>query len=143
MAEKTKKLTIKVREHLQNLVYEYGVHKTKADSLKKKCDAENSEIKEIMGEYNLSEIESGDYTAKLSISERETVDEDVLLEVAKKHQNIFNDIIKTKEYVDSDALEKAIYNNQIPNDILLELDKARTIKQIPTLRVSKNKEKKA
>ena len=48
-------------------------------------------------------------------------------------------IIKTKEYVDFDALEKAIYNGLLPGETLLEMDKAREVKEVVTLRVTKIK----
>ena len=53
--------------------------------------------------------------------------------------NLPNDIIKTKSYVDMDVLESAIYNNLIPNDVLIEMNKCREIKQVQTLKITKSK----
>ena len=130
------KLKKDVKERLSNLIVEFGVHKTKLDKLKKQCDTENSDIKKIMGEYELDEFESGDYVAKYTIQHRESMNEEGLLEFARKH---FKDVIRTKEYVDMEALEKKIYNGEVPKKVLLQMDKFREVKEVPTLKLSKKK----
>ena len=95
-----------------------------------------------MTEQEIDEWESGDYIAKFTITKRESMNDDLLLDIAKKHKKEFKNIIKTREYVDVDELEKAIYHDAIPKKILLELDKAREVKEGPTLRVSKKKKEK-
>ena len=52
------------------------------------------------------------------------------------------DIIKSKEYVDMDALESAIYKGLIPTDVLMKMDSCRETTDICTLRVTKAKKKK-
>ena len=137
-----KRIKRDVQERLENLIREFGTHKAKADKLKTQCDAENAEIKQIMTEQQIDEWESGDYIAKFTITKRESMNDDMLLDIAKKHKKEFKNIIKTREYVDMDELEKAIYHDAIPKAILLELDKAREVKEVPTLRVSKKKKEK-
>lgn len=125
---------------LDSLIPQYVFNKGEADSYKKICDKENAKIKSIMTEFDLSNYEVAGYKATKSVSERETLNEEMLLQIA--HQHGISEIIKTKEYVDFDALEKAIYDSKISKEILLEMDKAKEVKEVITLRVTKIKEKK-
>ena len=135
---------------LIDLIPQYGEHKAEADKLKKVCESENKDIKALMKADNLEEKESGGWVAKYIVQKRESINEDMLLEIL--HDNSLDDdtvraiidsgIVKTKQYVDFDALENAIYNHKIPNELLIEMDKAREVKEVETLRVTKKKEKK-
>lgn len=122
---------------LDELIPRYASNKNELDSYKKICDKENAQIKAIMGNFALQHYESGGYKATYTVSNRETMNEERLLEIA--HQFGIPEIVKTKEYIDFDALEKAIYDGKISEAILLEMDKAKESKQITTLRVSKIK----
>lgn len=122
---------------LDELIPQYAVNKSELDAYKKLCDKENAEIKSIMKDLALQKYEAGEYKATYTISKRETMDEEILLEVA--HQFGIPEIIKTKEYIDFDALENAIYNGKISPEILTEMDRARSVKEVVTLRISKNK----
>lgn len=124
---------------LDTLIPQYAANKSELDSYKKICDKENTQIKEIMKDFVLSNYTVGGYKASYVIQHRESMNEDILLEIA--HQYNIQDIIKTKEYIDFDALENAIYNGKISQDILVEMDKAKEVKEVVTLRVSKVKEK--
>lgn len=131
------KLTI----DLESQVREYAEQKAQLDALKKWCDSESKEIKETMQELDLDKIDAGDYVATCTVSNRETMNESHLLDIIERSELNVDGLIKTKEYVDFDVLERAIYNNQIPQDILLEMDKAREVKEVVTLRVTKKKRK--
>ena len=126
---------------LDTLIPQYAENKSLLDDYKKICENENKQIKEMMDEGS---YEAGGYKATKSISTRETMNEDKLLEVMKQHYAIHQKfgIIKTKEYIDMDALESAIYKGQIDKDTLLEIDKCRESKEVVTLRISKVKENK-
>lgn len=114
------------------------------DKYKKLCDADNLSIKEIMADLALQHYTAGGYKVVRSVQERESIDEDLLLDLIRDIPEVkVNNIIKTKEYVDFDALEAAIYNDALPKEVLLEIDKARTIKYVTTLKVSKAKKKEA
>lgn len=126
---------------LDELIPIYADNKSKADTYKKLCDAQNSKIKELMTNLNQDVWESDGYKATCSVSTRETINEEMLLEILKTNGEC-EGIIKTKEYVDFDALESAIYKNLIPEDIILQMDKAKESKQVTTLRISKIKKKK-
>jgi len=122
---------------LDELIPQYAINKSELDAYKKLCDKENAEIKSIMKDLALQKYEAGEYKATYTISKRETMDEEILLEVA--HQFGIPEIVKTKEYIDFDALENAIYNGKISPEILTEMDRARSVKEVVTLRISKNK----
>ena len=88
-----------------------------------------------MAEEKLNNFDAGSHSAKITVQNRQIMNEDKLLETIKKLDR--PDLIKTKEYVDMDLLEKALYNNEIDAK---ELDSCVTTKEIITLKVSMNKE---
>lgn len=134
-------------ESLETIIPRYANNKAELDSYDKLCKKDNAKIKELMLGMKLSEKEVDGYKATCTVSNRETMKEDVLLayftsvpafvELAEK----FN-IVKTKPYIDFDALENAIYKNALTTEQLLELDKAKESKEVVTLRISKVKKTK-
>ena len=108
---------------LDTLIPQYANNKSKLDGYKKICDRENAQIKAIMKDFVITNYEAGGYKASYVISERESMNEEMLLEIA--HHHGIPEIVKTKEYIDYDALENAIYNGLISQDILLEMNKAK------------------
>lgn len=129
-------------EKLDELVPRYGDEKTEMDRYKKLCDADNAEIKSIMSDLAIQHYTAGNYKVVRSVQERESMDEELLLSLLKDFPEVqIHNIIKTKEYVDFDALEAALYKDALPKEILLAIDKARTIKYVTTLKVSKIKKK--
>ena len=125
---------------LEKAIPQYALNKSELDAYKKLCEKENAEIKEAMEILGKDTVEVGTYIAKRIVQKRENVNEEILLNVA--HFYDLGNIIKTKEYIDFDALEDAIYKGDIPNEVLLEMDKAREVKEVVTLKISKVKEKK-
>lgn len=128
-----------VTETLDDLIPRYAENKALLDDYKKVCDEENKKIKDMMEEGS---YESGGYKATKSVQHRESMNEDKLLELLKNTSAIYHGIIKTKEYVDMNALESALYKGTLSKDVLLEIDKCREVKEVVTLRISKVKEKK-
>lgn len=129
---------------LDALVPAYALNKGELDSYKKICDRENSQIKDIMTTLALQHYEVEGYKINCVTQHREKLDEDVLISIIRNAPGIEylkSDIIKTKEYIDFDALEKAIYDGKISDDLLLEMDKAKEIKDVVTLKVTKLKKK--
>lgn len=124
---------------LEVLIPQYAENKSELDGYKKICERENAEIKRIMEEQNITEKKVGMYKAVYSVQHRETMNEDMLLEIA--HHHGISEIIKTKEYIDFDALEDAIYKGLIKEEIVLEMGKAKEVKEVVTLRVTKAKKK--
>lgn len=124
---------------LDELIPQYAQNKAEFDSYKKICEKENAQIKTLMSQLSDKRYETGGYRATYSVSTKETMNEARLLEIA--HQYGISEIVKTKEYIDFDALENAIYNNKISKEVLLEMDTAKESKEIVTLRVTKIKKK--
>ena len=131
---------------LEELIEEYAQNKHEYDFIKKECDRGNSKIKDLMTELNLDVYTTDEHKVIKSIQHRQTLNEDVLLDyfltVPAYHKiaQVYG-IVKTKSYVDMDALEKAIYDGGFSDEQLLELNKAKEYKDVVTLRLTKNKKK--
>lgn len=124
--------------NLEQLIDAYALNKSELDSYKKLCDAENTEIKALMTELELNKASTKDYTATLSVQHRETMDEDKLLEVLR-NAGYSALVIRTKEYVDMDLLENAIYHDKIDKETLLAMQRCKEIKEVQTLKISQRK----
>ena len=122
---------------LDELIPQYAQNKSEMESYKKICDKENAQIKAVMKSFVVQTYQAGGYKASYSVSKRESMNEEMLLQIA--HMHGIPEIVKTKEYIDYDALEHAIYNGQISDEVLMEMDKAKEVKEVVTLRISKVK----
>ena len=131
-------------EELDKLIASYILNKGEFDSLKKITERDNGRIKDMMFELNLTERQVGDKIVKRIVQERESLNEERLLELikAKCSPEIQARIIKTKEYVDTDCLEDVIYSGTLSSDFLIDMDTCREVKEVVTLRVSKVKKAK-
>lgn len=127
---------------LDKLIPQYALNKSELEGYKKICDKENAEIKAIMKSFVVSKYETEDYKATYSIVKKETMNEEKLLEILIPAVPSNLGIIKTKQYIDYDALENAIYKGLISDETILEMDKAKEVKETVTLRVTKKKKEK-
>ena len=119
---------------LDELIPLYYEHNELVKKHKKVADKANSEIKETMAEQGIAEFATNGLVATVSVSERVDLMEDVLIE--KIRELGLKGIIKTKEYIDMDALETALYNGLINPAMLAQ---AQTKKEVVTLRVRQEK----
>lgn len=97
------------------------------------------EIKSFMYDNDMNNFSSDNFTATITTKENEELNEELAIEIIKKNLSteLRKTVIKKKEYIDDDALEKLVYNGQF--DIQL-LQKAKIIKPPTiTLRISKKK----
>lgn len=141
-----KKIITETQEtSLQDLVVKYGEDNTRFNALKKTVEDEKSQLKTIMMQELEEDAEgkrisqSGGFQVTLAMQDRSTMNEDRLIQWLK--DNKFNKgIVKKKEYVDTDALEKAIYNGDIPVDKVAEMDMCKDEKLVSVLTVKKVKE---
>lgn len=124
---------------LEELIPLYGEVNTECNTLKKKVSELNSQIKTEIKRVKRenSDIEINGWKCSLSVSTTYEFDEDRLIEFCK--QNKIN-VVKKKEYVDYDALEKLIYNGKLSEDIISDMDNCRDPKIKETLRCTKLKE---
>ena len=129
---------------LAELVSEYGQEKAKLDTIKKTCDELNAELKKTMSENDITEFSADGYKVKYIVSEKETMNELQLIELlTKKHKELTDNLglVKTKPYVDFDAIEKEVYNGNIPEDVLKDIGKCKEVKEVVSVRLSKEKTK--
>lgn len=123
--------------------------KKKIDDYKERQDIINAEtkvnkplgdeIKSFMYGNNMNNFSSDNFTATITKKENEELNEELAIEIIKKNLSaeLRKTVIKKKEYIDDDALEKLVYNGQF--DIQL-LQKAKIIKP-PTITLRVNKKK--
>ena len=126
---------------LDYLIPQYGVKNTECNALKKEVTSLNAQIKSAILEQKKenTDIQVDGWKCSLTVTQDEDPDEDKVLEVAKKYN--ITDVIKTKEYIDFDALEKLIYSGEIDKEVLSEINtKCKTVKTRETLRCTKVKE---
>lgn len=125
--------------NLSKAIDDYKEGKDKENSLKKENEEKNKEIKDYMISHNLTKSSSDKYTAALSTTEKESLNDELAIEIIKEHLGgaLLNSVIKTKEYIDEDALEKLVYNGDFDPTVL---SKAKIIKPVVTLRVTKKKD---
>lgn len=119
---------------LDDLIPLYYEHNELVKKHKKVADEANKKIKKIMAEQGITEFATNGLVATVSVSERVDLMEDVLMEKIKELG--IEGIIKTKEYIDMDALETALYNGLINPAMLAQ---AQTKKEVVTLRVRQEK----
>lgn len=139
------RLNLSTEEDMRNATLDfmiplYAENKAEFDYYKKICDQQNAHIKEQMKELGEDEYTAGGYTAKYIVSERESMNEVRLLEMLKKHN--IEGVIKTREYIDMDALENYLYNTELSDDLAADLATCREVKEVVQLRISKEKKKK-
>lgn len=132
---------------LDELIEQYGDHNADFGSLKKICDAEKSQIKDLMSSAGLKEKTVGQWKVSYIVSERESLDEEKLLKILiRDWTKRYDDTtpcpyIKTKQYIDMDILESVLYAGEIPNDVLVKMDECRNVTEVITLKCNKVKSK--
>ena len=125
-------------DDLATLIESYILNKENEKIYKDNASVENTQIKEIMHSRNITEFSTNSGTATITEQQKETFIEDALIEFLKKN-NIADDIVKTKEYVDFDALESAIYHEKISKDLVKKMASCKETKTTTVLRISKKK----
>ena len=122
--------------NLSKVIDEYKESKDKENALKKANTAMNESIKKYMSENGMDEASSDMYTAVLSNTTKESLNEDLAIAIIKENLGgaLLNSVIKQKEYIDEDALEKLVYNGDFD---ISKLEKAKITKVTTTLRMRK------
>ena len=124
------------KDELYDLVTDYIDNKALEAKYKSLASSDNTKIKQIMTSKNLTSFSCNSGTVTLSERKSESFNEDELIEflMSKGHDG---DIVKTKRYVDYDALESAIYHEKLSKDDVKELDKYKEIKVTQVLNIKK------
>lgn len=133
-----KKLNESSSVTLAELIPLYGKQNTECNALKKTVAELNTKLKECIKKNNQSnkDIVIDGWKCSLTIEDKKVMNEDRLLEFCKKHKL---DCIKTKEYVDSDELEKLMYAGKLSQKVIVEMDKCNDVQPKETLRCTKVK----
>jgi hypothetical protein len=138
MARKKLETQESTKLDLSSTINSYALHKQQLDELKKLCESENAQIKEYMKNNNLESYDDDNgHIVKYSVQERTSMNEAKLLKVMK--DNDIDYVIKTQEYVDSDLLEKALYNNELSEEVQRQIADCNEVKYVPQIRLSKTK----
>lgn len=131
-------------QKLDELIPQFAAHKAEAGELKKVCDSENAEIKDIMAGAGIKKYDAGGYTATYIEAVRESMDEQKLLYLLhhtfSKKQLKEMKLIKTVEQVDENALENAIYNNLVGPEFIEDMADCKEKSVTVNLRITKKKE---
>lgn len=141
-------------EMLGKVVKDFYENKQQMESFKSICDAENKDIKDAMLALNVEKFNVDDLTATRSVTVKETFNEDKLIHLLE-HSTYTNpetgvrniliatglNIVKMKPYVDMDALEDALYKGLIPEDVIVQMNNCKEVKEVVTLRVTRKKKK--
>lgn len=124
---------------LSKIIDEYKESKDKENALKKVNNALSENIKGYMYDHDMSSADSEKYTAILTKTDKESLNEDLAIEIIKENLSgaLLSSVIKQKEYIDEDALEKLVYNGDFD---INKLAKAKITKTSYTLRVTRRKE---
>lgn len=122
---------------IASIIDSYGKNKDEEKCLKEYIDKESKQIKEYFSKNNLECFESEKYTATVSNTNKTSLNDDLAIEILKANlkPEELKTVIKTKEYIDEDALEKLSYSGF---DMSI-LERAFIEKVTLTLRIKKNK----
>lgn len=120
----------------RRLIYSYYKDKTTENALKKTNDTRNKQIKELMESIGRSELRIDNLVAKVAEVEKISFDQDMIIQILE--DNGFDlhkmGLIKTKEYLDMEALENALFRGQIDPLLIspaqiIEIQKKLTIRE--------------
>ena len=144
---KSEPITLTPMQKLEELIPVFARAKATADEYKKTADEQNKKIKSLIKEIadDSQTLEIAGYKVDFQKQERTSMNEEKVLESFGKCKKIQfakdMGIIKTKEYIDYDALENAIYNGRISEKLLALLKDCEEVKIVEVLKVTAKKEK--
>lgn len=122
---------------LEQLIVSFSEKKSMLDKLDKESKELNTEIKNQFSEQGIDTYEFSGYSAHTISVDNSKLNEPQLINSLKKlvedgkiSRQKYNKIVKTREYIDNEALEDAIYNSFVSNDVVSSCveHKAPTIK---------------
>lgn len=98
--------------NLSKVIDEYKESKDKENALKKANDRMGKDIKQYMLDNGMTKANGEKYTVTMSKTVKQKLNEDLAIEIIKENLDgaLLASVIKQKEYIDEDALEKLVYN---------------------------------
>lgn len=123
---------------LSKIIDAYKESKDEENRLHKVNTETCKNIKSYMQMLGVDKADGSEYTANLSITQSESLNEDLAIEILKANldDDTVKTVIKSKEYIDEDALEKLVYAGLFD---ITKLAKAKIVKKVSTLRITKRK----
>lgn len=120
---------------LSKVIDEYKESKDKENALKKANDRMGKDIKQYMLDNDMPKANGEKYTVTMSKTVKQKLNEDLAIEIIKENLGgaLLASVIKQKEYIDEDALEKLVYNGDFD---ITKLAKAEINTTTYTLRTS-------
>lgn len=99
---------------LNRLIDEYGTVKATLNEMDKSSKSLNNQIKEIFRERGIEEHLTENNKATVKVSYREKLDEEKAIEILRKElsEEDFKLAVKTREYIDDDALSELTFNKK-------------------------------
>ena len=97
---------------LSTAIDKYKESKDKENALKKANDHMGKDIKQYMLDNDMTKANGEKYTVTMSKTIKQKLNEDLAIEIIKENLDgaLLASVIKQKEYIDEDALEKLVYN---------------------------------
>lgn len=119
---------------IKSIIDEYKSFKDIENKAKKDASPLADKIKEYALKNKLDKIKSDNWQANVTVTPKQDFNEEKAIEIIKKNlgEELLASVIKTKEYIDEDALEKAIYNGDIDAKLLAPC----TIEKEPTIKLT-------
>ena len=110
---------------LNNIVPVYFENNNEKKSYESLVKKSGEQIKAIMSDLGVSVFKVDKYTVSITSVDKSHMDEDKLLGLVKSEfpDNIKDKIIKTREYIDHEALENAMYKGEINKDLTASMAK--------------------
>ncbi len=121
--------------NLSKVIDEYKESKDRENALKKANDRMGKDIKQYMLDNEMTKANGEKYTVTMSKTVKQKLNEDLAIEIIKENLDgaLLASVIKQKEYIDEDALEKLVYNGDFD---ITKLAKAEINTTTYTLRTS-------
>ena len=123
---------------IDSLIDVYKASKDKENALKKSNAYVSDKIKSYFIDKGIDKHSTDLYTATVTTTNKESLNDELAIEIIKENLDgaLLKSVIKQKEYIDEDALEKLVYNGDFD---ITKLEKAKIVKPVTTLRVVKKK----
>ena len=127
-----------IKLDIDSLIDDYKASKDKENALKKSNADVSDKIKSYFMENGIDKHSTDFYTATVTTTNKESLNDELAIEIIKENLDgaLLKSVIKQKEYIDEDALEKLVYNGDFD---ITKLEKAKIVKPVTTLRVVKKK----
>ena len=105
---------------LESAVLAYKDAKESEKAVKKAVSDYGHQIKEGLQNRNETEFIAGDIRAYITVTENSEVNELQAIEILRKEltPEQFAKVVKTREYIDDDEMEKLVYTHEVDAEIL-------------------------